>query len=209
MSVTTSTYPHTYQPTWEEFLRHLGKLSPRQKRQLHAEATTSGTLGIVLAAQRTYVNTHSRADYGLRRARETAAAVEAARMTVRNPDAPRQKVLSRALASLGPARRITRSEEEKAQARGESKRFFKSTQHEWKKKRILLEQYVNFDLWLLMHPAEIRTTAADLEAWEQLRMQVRHLTGCPPVRFAPKDGFMPVGMTRERALQIAESALSR
>lgn len=209
MSVTTSTYPHTYQPTWEEFLRHLGKLSPRQKQELDAEATTSGTLGIVLATQRAYVNTRSRADYSLRRARETAAAVEAARMTVRNPDAPRQKVHRSALASLGPARRTTRSEDEKAQARGESKRFFRSTQHEWKKKRILLEQHVNFDLWLLMHPTEIPTTAADLEAWEQLRMQVRHLTGCPPVRFAPKDGFMPVGMTRERALQIAEVALSR
>lgn len=208
MSVTSSTYPHIYQATWEEFLRHLGKLSPRQKRHLHAEATESGSLGIIVAAQRTYVNNHSRADHSLRRARETAAAVEAARMTVRNPDAPRQKVHRSALASLGPARRTTRSAEEKAQARRESKRFFKSTQHEWKKKRILLEQYVNFDLWLLMHPTDVPTTAADLEAWEQLRRQVRHLTGCPPVRFAPKDGFIPVGMTRERALQIAEMALS-
>lgn len=209
MSVTTSTYPHTYQATWEEFLRHLGKLSPRQKRQLHAEASDSGALGIIVTAQRTYVNTHSKADYNLRRARIDAAAVEAARMIVRNPDAPRQKVLSSALASLGPARRTTRTDEEKAQARLESKRFFKSTQQEWKKKRILVEQDVNFDLWLLMHPTEIPTTAADLDAWEQLRMQVRHLTGCPPARFAPKDGFIPVGMTRKRALQIAENALSR
>ena len=79
---------------------------------------------------------------------------------------------------------------------------------QWKRARILLEQDNHYPTWLALHPTEIPTTAADLEAWEELRMQVRHLTGCPPVRFAPKDGFIPVGMTRERALEIAELAMS-
>jgi len=206
MTQTSSTYEGSYSATWEEFVGRIASMDYKQKRKLQAEATTCGRITIILSAQRAHLAAYSTEDANRRVQRRTAAEFEAARMTVRNPDAARQRVSISALRALGPARVMTRSAGEIKADRRAARIFFRKVDAGALAKKAAREAALSHELWRLMNPTEELTTMRDLEAWEALRKQVRPLLGCPPERYNPRSGFVAVGMTRERALEIAMNA---
>jgi hypothetical protein len=206
MMQTSSTYEGSYSATWEEFVGRIASMDYKQKRKLKAEATTCGRITLILSAQRAHLAAYSTADAYRRMKRRIDAEVEAARMTVRNPDAPRKRVSISALRALGPVRVTTRGASEIKADRRAAKIFFRKVDAGALTKKAAREAVLSHELWRLMNPTEEMTTMRDLEAWEALRKQVRPLLGCPPERYKPRSGFVAVGMTPERALEIAMSA---
>jgi hypothetical protein len=206
MMQTGSTYVDSYSATWAEFVGRITSMGPKQKRKLQAEATTCGRITIVLSAQRAHLAAYSTADAQRRIQRRTAAEIEAARMTVRYPDARRQRVSISAFRALGPARLTTRSASEVKADRRAAKIFFRKVDAGALAKKAAREAALSHELWRLMNPTEEMTTIGDMKAWEALRKEVRPMLGCPPDEYKPRNGFVPVGMSRERALEIAINA---
>ena len=207
MSETTSTYDGTYSDNWSAFIRDLGTLSPAQKRHVRAEATTAGTLSVILSGQRHHVRSYTASDVSKRIHRVESAAAEIARLTTRNPNAPRYRVDQAALHSLGGSHATMRTPEQRLTDRRAARAFWASTTTNQRlRARIAAEAHASHPMWRLANAAVEPTTAAELESWERLRDEVRQLAG---VIVAPKRRMSvdPAGMSPERALQIAVDAL--
>lgn len=209
MYSTSSTYGGTYSNDWDSFTRALGTLTPPLKRLVRAEASTAGTLAVILSGQRHYVRTYSTSDATTRTHRAQLAAAEIARLNTRNPDATRYRVDREALTTLGKPRLRRRSAEQKAASKKAARAFWRNTEVDMRRRtRIAAEAAEGPQLWSVMNPGEQATTEADMEAWEQLRLDVRRLCGVddtPRIRLA----LDPSGMTPERAIQIAVDVLMR
>lgn len=208
MFATDSTYRGTYQDNWTEFIRTLRAKHQRSRQEVLAEATTSGEIDIILTGQRHWANHYSSADSRDRARRAHDAAIDAARMTVRNPDAPRQKLHMDSLRTLGPARRHHRTTDEVKADRKEAKTFWKKVTGS-RLNVALSDAETHYPAWLVAHPTGDATTAADETAWRELRDQVRPLFGFQHRTTVVKEhlGFVPAGMSQQRALEIAIAAM--
>ena len=208
MFATDSTYRGTYQANWTEFVRTVRGSHQRSRQELLAEATTSGEIGIILTGQRRWAHHHSRTDSQNRARRAHDAAVEAARMTVRNPDAPRQKVHVESLRALGPARVHTRTPDEVRISRIDAKTFWRKVTGP-RLEVAMADAQKHYPAWLVAHPTGEPTTEADQASWCELRDQVRAVFGFQQHTVVAKEhlGFVPAGMSQQRALEIAIAAL--
>jgi len=91
MAMTNSTYEGTYQDSWEAFIEDF-TASAYRKAHGRGEATTPGTMSIILAGQRPFLQREQTEREAKEALRDQLAAAELARMTDRNPNATRYGV---------------------------------------------------------------------------------------------------------------------
>ena len=210
MTITTSTYDGVYSDSWKQFLATWNNINGKKRDLIMSEERDrTGTLSIILSAQRHYVRTRSTADARIRIERRIHVAIEAGRMIVRRTRAQRVRTDIRALRTLGGPYVYVRTKQERLETQHEARKFWRKVDAGLPAKRVAREQANHYRLWRALHPTDEATTEEDLQEWKQLRREVRQLAGATrTAAVKPHLGFVPVGsMTRERALQIAVAAL--
>jgi len=210
MTMTNSTYEGGYHDSWEAFIEDF-TASAYRKAHGRGEATTPGTMSIILAGQRPFLQREQTDRQAKEALRAQLAAAELARMTDRNPNATRYGVDSAALRTLGgPHLTATTAAERRAHARAD-RAFWRSARNTQHRDRIAADEHApNLPMWRVLNAAKDPATTADVEAWETVLVEMRRLAGAT-LRTRTKHPavpYNPAGMTPERALEIAIGVLN-
>lgn len=205
MTMTNSTYEGTYHDSWEAFIEDF-TASAYRKAHGRGEATTPGTMSIILSGQRPFLQREQRDREAKAVLCAQLAAAELARMTNRNPNATRYRVDSAALCTLGgPRLKATTVAERRAHARAD-RAFWRSTRNTQHRDRIAADEHTpNLPMWRVLNATKDPATMADAEAWETVLVEMRRLAGATlrTRNKRPAVAYNPAGMTPERALEIA------
>lgn len=190
-----------YENTWDEFLTKLAAFSPRQHQTLLEEATVDPRLAMIDRLARDWVTTNNRTG-SIRRIERAARAAEQQRMTP-NPDAFRDYVTAETRKEMPPHILHRRSSKQRDRSTAAAREFWKGMDAGFWRGRsvdrfVAAARAQSLALRMLAHPYGPAVSAHEIEA-----LQATHRALRPAVR----PTFAPVGISAERALQIAIAAL--
>ncbi len=187
---------------WDAFTRKLQAMTPQQRRTFQGEAMTSGRLSMIVALVAEWRASYTAHDTALRfRAAQRRIAEE--RRLARVPGTKRSYV-DAATRAMMPAPKLHRAPQaERSRNRTLAYNFF-HRRGGWWIARVQREASGSYQAWRAANPFGPPPTFE-----EQLQLQRVHAALRGKERRKGAQRFTPVGMSEDRALEIAMAALEQ
>lgn len=191
-----------YARDWDAFIDRLGRFTPKQRRRLQREGEVSGRLSMIVALSADRRATYSTAD-ARRRLQSAQARITEERRLTRVPGT-KQRYVDRDTKAMMPSPKLHRIRPaERHQNTRNARRFF--ARHDDRSLAMLQrEQATSHLMWRVLYDDGPAPSRAELV---QLQATFRSLRAVLPRKHRP--AVMPVGMSADRALQIAIGVLER